>query len=160
MNDDQKKLVTLLKTAIELVYKEERFLFDHNNGKRKGLEQSFVFRTGIYLNKLIEDSDYNGLDLDSEYNKNLGGVKATSRFPKGIRPDLIIHERASNRKNKLVVEFKGIWKKNIQKDIEKLEDLTDQNGAYKYTIGIFVKIGENNAMYRYFINGNEYEEGN
>ena len=160
MNDDQKKLVQLLKTAVNSVYNEERFLFDYIEGSRKGMEQSFVFRTGIYLNDLIKDTEFNGLDLDSEYNKNLNGVKGTDRYPDGIRPDLIIHKRASNEQNKLAVEFKGFWKRNIQKDINKLEDLTNPSGKYKYTIGIFVFIGKNNAIYRYIINGAEYVEGN
>lgn len=160
MNDDQKKLVQLLKTAVNSVYKEDRFLFAYFDGSRKGMEQSFVFRTGIYLNDLMKDTEFKSLDLDSEYNKNLNEVKATSRYPDGIRPDLIIHERGSNNQNKLAVEFKGFWKRNIQKDINKLEDLTNPNGKYKYTIGIFVFIGEKNASYRYIINGAEHVEGN
>ncbi len=158
MNDEQKQLVKLLKTAVKAVYREKRFLFEFSKGKRRGLEQAFVFRTGIHLSRRLSMTSFRVLDLDSEYNKNHDGIKRSRRFPQGVRPDMIIHERDSNDKNKLVVEFKGYWNKNIQKDIKKLEDLTSPDDEYKYKIGVFVIIGENEASYRYFINGSEYTE--
>ena len=156
MNEEQTYLISILQHAINKVYQEDRFLFNFSQGERDGLEQAFVFRTGLYLNYLLVDTPYELLDLDSEYNKNHGNAKTSRRFPKGIRPDLIIHRRDSNADNKLVVEFKGWWNKNITDDIKKLEDLTDPNDNYHYFIGVFVVIGNTDATYRYFLNGVEH----
>jgi hypothetical protein len=157
MNDEQTYLVEVLRNAINAVYQEERFLLRFAQGDREGLEQAFVFRTGIHLSNFLNGTHYAALDLDSEYNKNHGNAKTSRRFPKGLRPDLIIHRRDSNEENKLVAEFKGYWNNDIEKDIRKLEDLTDPNDNYHYLIGMFVHIGRTEATFRYFINGVEHE---
>ena len=155
MNEEQAYLVEVLQNAINAVYQEERFLLRFAQGDREGLEQAFVFRTGVHLSNQLAGTAYELLDLDSEYNKNHGNAKTSRRFPKGLRPDLIIHRRDSNAENKLVVEFKGYWKRSIWRDIRKLEDLTDPNDNYHYLIGVFVQIGRTEATFRYFINGTE-----
>jgi len=156
MNKEQEHLVNILQRAVNSVYLEERFLLRFDQGDRKGLEQAFVFRTGVHLSNLLNDTLYATLDLDSEYNKNHGNAKISKRFLNGLRPDLIIHRRDSNEENKLVTEFKGWWDNDIDSDIKKLEDLTDPNDNYHYLIGIFVQIGKTEAYYRYFINGQEF----
>ncbi len=155
MNEEQRNLVALLENAINAVYLEERFLLSFAQGDREGLEQAFVFRTGVHLSKLLVETPYETLDLDSEYNKNHGSAKTSRRFQKGLRPDLIIHKRDSNRENKLVAEFKGWWSKDIEKDIKKLEDLTDPKDNYSYLIGVFVHIGSAKPDFRFFSNGVE-----
>jgi hypothetical protein len=155
MNEEQAYLVEVLQNAINAVYQEERFLLRFAQGDREGLEQAFVFRTGVHLSNQLAGTAYELLDLDSEYNKNHGNAKTSRRFPNGLRPDLIIHRRDSNAENKLVVEFKGYWKRSIWRDIRKLEDLTDPNDNYHYLIGVFVQIGRTEAAFRYFINGVE-----
>ena len=157
MNDEQSLLVSMLRDAIHAVYQEERFLLEFAQRERVGLEQAFVFRTGIHLSNILIDSPYEALDLDSEYNKNHGNAKTSRRFPNGLRPDLIIHKRDSNEENKLVAEFKGWWNDNIDSDLKKLEDLTAPNDNYHYLIGVLVLIGNSEPTYRYFINGVEYE---
>lgn len=156
MNEEQTYLANILEEAVNLVYQEERFLLRFAQGDREGLEQAFVFRTGIHLNNLLNDTGYAALDLDSEYNKNHGNAKTSRRFPNGLRPDLIIHRRDSNEENTLVAEFKGWWYTNINSDIRKLEDLTDPNDNYHYRIGIFIRINRTEANYRYFIDGTEF----
>lgn len=155
MNEEQNYLIETLQIAVSSVYEEERFLLRFSDGDREGLEQAFVFRTGIYLSQLINGSQYEALDLDSEYNKHHGGAKTSHRFPRGMRPDLIIHRRDSNEQNKLAVEFKGWWNNNLGTDIMKLEDLTNHADNYGYLIGILVILGREEANFRYFINGQE-----
>lgn len=157
MSEEQAYLVEVLRNAIYAVYQEERFLLRFTQGDREGLEQAFVFRTGIHLSNLLNGTPYAALDLDSEYNKNHGNAKTSRRFPNGLRPDLIIHRRDSNEDNKLVAEFKGWWNNDIENDIHKLQDLTDPNDNYNYLIGVFVQIGRTEATFRYFINGAEHE---
>jgi len=155
MNEEQAYLVEVLQNAINAVYQEERFLLRFAQGDREGLEQAFVFRTGVHLSNQLTGTAYELLDLDSEYNKNHGNAKTSRRFPNGLRPDLIIHRRDSNEENKLVAEFKGWWNNDIATDMQKLEDLTDPNDNYHYLIGVFVQIGRTEAAFRYFINGVE-----
>jgi len=155
MNEEQTYLVHLLEEAIKRVYEEDRFLFDFSQGERTGLEQAYVFRTGIHLSNLLRGTSYETLDLDSEYNKCHGDIKRTKRFRNGLRPDLIIHRRDSNEENKLVAEFKGWWKNDMAKDIQKLEDLTNPNDNYHYLIGVLVQLGSKEPTFRYFANGIE-----
>jgi hypothetical protein len=155
MTEEQEYLVGILQNAVNLVYQEERFLLRFAQGDREGLEQAFVFRAGIHLSNLLNQSQYATLDLDSEYNKNHGRAKTSRRFSNGLRPDLIIHKRDSNEENKLVAEFKGWWNNDIDSDTRKLEDLTDPNDNYHYLIGVFVQIGRTESNYRYFTNGIE-----
>lgn len=155
MNTEQEYLVELLQNAIKAVYDEERFLLSYSEGDRKGMEQAFVFRTGIHLNTLLNGTIYSKLDLDSEYNRNQNALKTTARSTDGTRPDLIIHQRTSNEENKLIAEFKGWWNNDIVTDIQKLEDFTNPNDEYHYLIGVLVQIGKTKATFRYFINGAE-----
>ncbi len=157
MSEEQTYLVEVLRNAINAVYQEERFLLRFAQGDREGLEQAFVFRTGIHLSNFLNGTHYEALDLDSEYNKYHGNAKKSGRFPNGLRPDLIIHRRDSNEENKLIAEFKGWWNNDIATDIQKLEDLTNPNDNYHYLIGVFVHIGRTEATFRYFINGVEHE---
>ena len=157
MNEEQTYLVNLLEQAIKRVYEEDRFLFDFSQGEKAGMEQAFVFRTGLYLSCLLRGTLYETLDLDSEYNKCHGDIKRTKRFRNGLRPDFIIHRRDSNEENKLVAEFKGWWNNDVKNDFDKLEDLTDPNDNYHYLIGVLVRIDRTEATFRYFINGVEHE---
>ncbi|MCG2589524.1 hypothetical protein [Rhodohalobacter sulfatireducens] len=150
MSEEQMELFQLLETAVNKVYQEERPLLQYEDEGRIGLEQAFVFRTGIYLQQLILDTEYANLDVDSEYNKNHNGFKVTANHPKGIRPDLLLHERNTHTNNKLAVEFKGVWtsKAEWKKDTEKLKDITCDE--YDYTLGVFVLIGNEDARNQIF----------
>lgn len=134
--------------------------------KRTGMEQACVFRIGLYINELLkQDEQLCHLDFDCEYNKNNYGTKSTPRFPKGTRPDLIIHERnlepnAINDNNIFIIEFKGWWNKARRRDIEKLEDFTDPYKGYHYQLGVLVVLTKNfdDLRLRFFKDGQEVVE--
>lgn len=155
LEEEEKLLIQMLKKAIVSVYQEDRLLLEYNNKERKGLEQAFVFRTGLYLYELLKNSKFSNLELDSEYNKCQDNLKRTIYFPKGIRPDLILHKRDIHEDNKMVVEFKGFWNKNRKKDKKKLIELTDPKQPFQYKIGVFVLLKKEEAKYKIFINGIE-----
>ena len=157
-SQQRKDLLDLLKEAVLKAYKYDKSLIEVG-----GMERAFVFRIGVYLNKLIRKSYFKGLKLDSEYNKNLGSRKSTKSFSNGIVPDLIIHKRKSNCCNKIAIEFKGWWERKPShhyRDIKKLEDLTsqDNDNEYKYLLGVFVELGKGKATCLYFINGSEVKD--
>lgn len=145
------RLKQMLEMAIHEAYHKDGDLF-----RRGGLEQACVFRIGYYLQLLInQDGRLNHLNLDCEYNKNGYDNKRTPRFPKGTRPDLILHERTSNEENTLIVEFKGWWCKQSQNDKQKLEDFTSPECGYRYKLGAFVVLCKEHAQISYFQNGTE-----
>ena len=158
MNDEQVCLINLLQEAVSEVYQEDPFLFRNLDERRKGMEQSFVFRVGVYLHERLKKSEYCNFDLDSEYNKDSGNLKTTEYFKDGLRPDLILHKRWSNDYNKLAVEFKGWWVKNKYRDIKKLKELTSQSERYKYDIGVLVIIGQEEAAYEFYAGGRVINE--
>ena len=150
MNTEQKELFNMLKEAVENIYTNFPQII-----KIKGLEQCAVAIIYAYLFQKIQSSKYKSLDLNSEYNKNGDFVKATCNFPKGIRPDIILHKMHCNDNNKMVVEFKGWWNLKNNKDIQKLKDLTDQTGEYKYLLGIWALLGKDGPSYTIVIDGQE-----
>ena len=119
-----------------------------------GMEQSVSFRFALYLNDAIKNIDYlKDLSIDIEYNKNGSIPKRTPRRLKGSRPDIIIHKRGDNTKNILVFELKGWWNKSSRKkDRIKLEDFTNQEGEYKYNLGVLIDLNKSNSTLEYYIN--------
>ncbi|MBQ5318301.1 MAG: hypothetical protein J6K17_04350 [Oscillospiraceae bacterium] len=113
-------------------------------GKHYVGERAIVFRFAHYLqNELVKDPIYKTYDLDCEYNRNHGNVKALPSYPNGVFPDLIIHKRNSNKKNLLVIEFKTYWNnsiKVIESDIKKVSELMKK--PYYYNYGLVVIIGK------------------
>lgn len=152
--DEIRNLIGMLQSAVDKAYNEDRPFFKYQDDDRSGLEQAFVFRVGIHMHELLKKTDFYCYDLDSEYRKNHGDIKSTERFPDGVRPDLIIHKRDTHEENKMVIEFKGWWDTgNIKKDWEKLEDLTNNSGGYRYLIGVSVMLGKEKPSYEYFYDG-------
>lgn len=146
-------LKTILQAAVNQVYNEDRFILKYKMESMKGLEQAFAFRVGLYLQEKLKNTPFESLDLDAEYNKSLGASKMLEEFPKGIRPDLILHQRGTHEKNILAIEFKGHWNQLKEKDIRKLIGLTSTNGDYKYTLGALVIINKDSADYTYYNDG-------
>jgi len=53
----------------------------------------------------------------------------------------------------LVVEIKGWWNTTSRDDdYIKLEDFTDQRGEYKYGLGVFLELNQDNCEPEYFVN--------
>ena len=120
--------------------------------QRGGMEQAVSFRFGTYLLGHCQQIEWlKHSDFDMEYNKNGLNPKRTPRRPNGTRPDLIIHTRNSNEFNILIVELKGWWNpESRENDRIKLEDFVHQDGEYKYGLGVFLDLNENNCEPRYF----------
>lgn len=150
----EEKLFNLLQEAVNYCYENDMELIN------MGMEQASVARIFYYMQTLInttytEFTDYN---LDCEYNKKYEDLKVTPNFRKGIKVDLLLHERKDkyNIKNLLAVEFKSYKGKKEKledgriKDEVKLEDLTK---LYKYKLGVFIKLNKRKAKYILFKNG-------
>ena len=107
-------------------------------------ERAIVFRFAHYLQNILDqDKQFNGYNLDCEYNRNGIECKALPAFPNGVYPDVILHRRGRNDKNLLVIEFKTYWNRDQHNDIKKLKGFTDPKGNYKYILGLAVLIERN-----------------
>ena len=106
------------------------------------------------IEKMDVDPD---LSLDCEYNRNGCLNKALPSFTRGVIPDVIIHKRGSNDKNVLVMEFKTYWNDKQENDEDKIIELTDQQGVYKYAYGMTVLIGRGEPIIKLFVDGKEIE---
>ena len=147
---EQKKLFNLLNKSIEKVYTNFSKVI-----QIEGLEQCLVGIVYAYFFQEIQLSEYKNLDLNLEYNKNGAFVKSTPNYPNGIRPDIILHKIGDNQENKIVVEFKGWWNKQDERDIKKLKELTDPTGEYKYLLGVWVMLNKDKPSYKFVIDGIE-----
>ena len=109
---------------------------------RRGLERSIAFQFAIYFHEKAKEIDWlRELNTDLEYNKNGEQPKRTVRKPNGTAPDFILHERRSNERNVLVIEFKGWWNDQSREgDIVKLEDFTRPDGEYAYGLGLLIEL--------------------
>lgn len=147
---ERKQLFNMLQRSVDAVYTNFSKVI-----QVKGLEQCVVALIYAHLFQKIQFSEYKDLDLNSEYNKNCDSVKSTPNFSNGVRPDIILHKMWSNDENKIAIEFKGWWNNDDEKDIQKLKDLTAQNGTYKYLLGVWVLLEKDAPSYKFVINGEE-----
>lgn len=140
-NGQIEEIITILKTALTELYKRDKELID-----RAVNERALAFCLGLHMNPLLQANEKLKIwNLDIEYNKNGDKPKRTPRRPKGAVPDLIMHKRGNNNSNYLVIEIKGWWNsKSREEDFIKLEDFTHQEGEFKYGLGVFVELGEDN----------------
>lgn len=111
---------------------------DHSLIRRKCCERSIVFRLGHYLVNSMEKYD---LDVDCEYNKRGDDPKSLTKS-KYNYPDLIVHKREVNEKNRLVVEVKtpnDAKEKHLENDRDKLKEFTSED-PYLYEWGVHLYI--------------------
>lgn len=139
INSEQKtEILTMINEALNELYECDSYLITNRVNER-----SIVFRFGYYFQRLINNSPFSNYNMDCEYNKNHSNPKRTINFTNGTYPDIILHRRGSNDNNLLLIEFKTWWQKNNSQDITKIKDFTDQNGNYKYAMGLSIILNRN-----------------
>ncbi|WP_436872162.1 hypothetical protein [Acinetobacter haemolyticus] len=154
-------LGSLIQAAKCELYDKEYKLFSMS-----GNELSVVFRFGFYLNKLIEDKFPNAeIVLDAEYNKHGDDPKKINskrnkdiESEHGIRPDLVLHQRGTDKNNILIIECKRD-ESNNSIDFEKLglmtasQTLAKYNYQYKY--GCYINFKKDDAEIIFFKDGKQ-----
>ncbi|WP_426711179.1 hypothetical protein [Cetobacterium sp. SF1] len=125
--------------------------------KREVHEECINHRFAIYLENEFKYIIKNrNLSVDVEYNKNGKSPKIYGSEDKKFRPDIIIHERNSNRNNYIVIEAKK--SKLSKSDKEKL--INCKNKPYNYDIALGLEYGVRKnyfTLYFYDKDGN-YEK--
>src|SRR5581483_10862359 len=95
-----------------------------------GHEQAICHRLAVYL------ESHTDLNVDCEYNRNMMRAKEL-RAGRRFRPDIIVHRRLSNDQNVLVIESKA-RAQDSSSDIEKLRELTEEQGIFHYWVGAYI----------------------
>jgi hypothetical protein len=161
MEDQIIELKTIVNSTIGSLYR-----YDISLMERRANERSIAFRFGLYFNETIRASSFAqdpDLTIDFDYNRNLDNVKNMHGFNDrhGVYPDIILHHRGFNDKNIFVIEFKGIWNRNVddrKRDFTKLIEFThpDRND-YQYGLGVFIDLGYDfdGCRFTYFLNGEQ-----
>ena len=151
--------------ALGMFYQLDSELLNYKTEEAAVSERCIVFRIGWYIQSMLRvDEKYSEFSVDSEYNrcfdhpkrmymKTLEGIKI-----KNAIPDLIIHQRKSNRNNLAVFEFKkaGIYAEaGCADDYKKLMYFTDPNNEYKFKFGFWIVLHKNAADVHIFQSGKE-----
>ena len=149
---DKNTIEKILNAALDELYeKDQKLIFNEQfKGNRThchSSERSIVHKYAIYFEKLIINELSNNCEycVDVEYNQNIDRLKILTSRPNGAYPDMILHKRGTNDHNILVAEFKTWWnkdKKELDKDIKKLEDFLAQKGEYRYDYGVSIILGK------------------
>lgn len=157
---NKETLISLIIDSLKELYDKDYYLINNcpmdteTDGKHYVGERAIVFRFAHYLLSNIEKMDIDPeLSLDCEYNRSGWREKILPSFPNGVIPDVIVHHRGYDDKNVLVMEFKTYWNDNQKDDENKIQEMTDKQGKYKYAYGITVLIKENDFILKVFEDG-------
>ncbi len=112
-------------------------------------ERSITHKIAEYLQAEFRKDGYH---VDCEYNReghdpkrlNLDAKPIQSDDPEGetVFPDIIIHERGTNRNNLVVIEAKKSTNEDGETDLRKLRAFNQQLG-YKLCYRLIVRVGRN-----------------
>ena len=152
-----KYIVSAINGAIKFLQAEKRPLQPGAN------ERAFAHRLAVHM-----EGSFPGWDVDCEYNKHgmnikaLEGIQACDEQKRTDRiyPDVIVHKRTNDspiEENLLVIEMK----RNDECDPcdkRKLQLLTDLGGEYKYQLGLYINIQDNQFIKTWYSNGVKIEE--
>lgn len=133
----------LLKAALDMLYKHDRYLIDNSpyrverNGSHHVGERSIVFRLAHYMQNIMDkDEIFQNYVLDCEYNRNGIHTKTLPSFPNGVYPDVIIHNRGNNINNLLIMEVKTYWNRDNDQDLCKIREFIEGSGEYCFSFGV------------------------
>ena len=136
-------LQRLVRAILRRVYREDRFLVDKDVSERCVVARFFLYANEDW-NRQKYGGASTGLNWDVEYNRcgSDGNPKSLLRGSKtgNVTSDLVLHQRGDGVKNVLTVEFKkkARPKCEMDRDRQKLVELTKQDGAFRYQYGLHV----------------------
>ena len=114
-----------LKIALDMLFYKDQYLICNETDKHVS-ELSISHKLGHYLSLCIDE-----YEVDCEYPKK-------NKADELIRPDIIVHRRGCNSSNFVVIEVKPWWNDNVDEDIKKLAEMTEENGKFEYDYGCSV----------------------
>lgn len=129
MKEEKDVLEKAIFQALDRLYKNDYYLIEN-----KLHEQCVGFRFGLYLYEELKHCGYDEYDLDAEYDKNMDRKKWLKSWPKGARPDFILHKRGDNiPTNILIIELKKGKRPYVtQRDKLKIQEFMRLPYKYRY----------------------------
>jgi hypothetical protein len=102
-------------------------------------ENAVACRFARYIQDEVDSSENTeNHTVDAHYLRHIGGRKRIDN--KQIEADIIIHRRRDDEENFLVIEIEtnNVPERN---DVWKIEEMTKQDGEYRYTWGLYLVFG-------------------
>ena len=129
MIEDRDILENAIQRALNQLYNNDFHLLENDLH-----EQCIAFRFGLYLYEELKLCGFSEYHLDAEYNKNMDRKKMLKSWPKGARPDFILHKRGNNiPTNILIIELKkGKRPRVTEKDENKIKEFMKYPYGYHY----------------------------
>lgn len=144
--NEQNKLILegAIHRALDILYEKDFYLIEHHLH-----EQCVAFRFGLYLYKELQLWGFGNYDLDAEYDKNMDRKKWLKSWPKGARPDFILHKRGNNKPtNILIIELKkGKRPRVTQRDERKIKEF--MTSPYNYCYGVTILLSPKKPIIRW-----------
>ena len=139
----KEQVEALINSALDQLYKNDSYLVNNEpflrekNGNHHVGERSIVFRLAHYMQNIMDSTPaFENYVLDCEYNRNGIHAKVLPSFPRGVYPDVIIHNRGNNDNNLLIMEVKTYWNTDNSQDKKKIREFLDASGKYHFSFGM------------------------
>ncbi len=145
-------LISSVIKAVNFLYGEDKDLLDPA-GQEEAL--SSRLRSYIETNLIEEFNNIEDIKVDYNYTKHTQEPKRIDSI--GIKPDILIHRRNTDTFNIVAIEIKH-QRKLSKKDLWKLKKLTEDNGEYKYDLGIGLELNKEDYNMYLFYNGQQINE--
>lgn len=145
-------LISSVIKAVNSLYEEDKDLLEPA-GQEEAL--SSRLRSYIETNLIEEFNNIEEIKVDYNYTKHTREPKKIDST--GIKPDIVIHRRYTDTSNIVAIEIKHQRKLN-KKDLWKLKKLTEDNGEYKYDLGIGLELNNEDYNIYLFYNGRQINE--
>jgi hypothetical protein len=156
---DHSFLATVAKDSVARFYRECPQLV-----AEPALERTKSARLAQIINQQIAGYGFtNGLFADCDYRKSMHAQKElfyqkhnqSAPQTNHIVPDIVLHVPFSSAFNSIVFELKEAAGDRQDDDIEKLKGLTDQEGLYRYQLGVAVQFTLPEPAFKFFVDGQE-----
>lgn len=133
---DKDEVIVAIMQSLSDFYKYDKALVSYTTIDHGCCERTISFRIALYLQKYIPN--YN---VDCEYNRMENAPKSLGK--KLVYPDIIVHKRNTKNNISWIEVKKTASRKNkINKDRNKLCNVTSKNSELKYKYGFLIVIAD------------------
>ncbi len=149
VNTLRDRLREIIKSAIDGFNRNELNLIKFDVSER-----CICAKFASYVEKSIDNTEFKSYNVDVEYNRNEYNIKRldnNNARNNGIVVDLLVHKRGINepKSNLICIEMKKGYrrlnKKRLEKDKDRLKNLTLENSEYHYLAGYMI-LAENSGL--------------
>lgn len=159
--------LSVLEEAIRQFNEKETYLIKNDLSER-----CINSKLAMYVERVLEDHEIEGVDVDVEYNRgfNRSGYLVKYLHGKRIFPDMVVHKREYNDEygflNLICVEMKKEKdRRGFHTDLDRLRALTYGPNGFGFRLGAFVVVVCNRRLNDYrleirevFVEGATYND--